>query len=100
MFIIPISRITPAAMGNTQETAQQTANSGVPFSEILASAYKNAQETREIAQNGTQQLALGEVDDLHTMMINSTKATAAIEFTVELTSRAVSAYKEILQMQI
>ena len=43
---------------------------------------------------------MGDVSSLHSMMINSAMEATAVETVVQLTSRAVSAYKEIMQMQI
>ena len=43
---------------------------------------------------------MGDVASLHNMMINSAMEATAVETAVQLTSRAVSAYKEIMQMQI
>ena len=43
---------------------------------------------------------MGDVASLHNMMINSVMEATAVETAVQLTSRAVSAYKEIMQMQI
>ena len=45
-------------------------------------------------------LAMGRTDDLAAISINSAKAAVALEMTVQVASRAVTAYKEILQMQI
>ena len=45
-------------------------------------------------------LAMGNVDDLHTALIQAEQAATAIEFTTQLTSRAVSAYNQIMGMQI
>ncbi len=99
MFIVPISQITPVSVQST-EAVGKTEKAALPFADVLASAIETAKETRKIAQEDSYRLAMGEMDDLHTMMINSSKATAALEFTVELTSRAVSAYNEILRMQV
>ena len=101
MFIVPISQMSPVTLEKT--TSVETgvgAESSVPFADVLASAIEATKETMAVAQQDSYRLAMGEMDDLHTMMINSTKATAALELTVEVTSRAVSAYNEILRMQV
>ena len=45
-------------------------------------------------------LAAGEVDNLHTALIQAEQSAAAIEFTTQLASKAVSAYNQIMGMQI
>ena len=99
MFIIPISQMPPIGFSDSKVTNTPD-STGIPFANILSDAIQNAKETQAISQQDAYNLAMGEMDDLHTMMINSSKATAAMEFTVELTGRAVSAYNEILRMQV
>lgn len=45
-------------------------------------------------------LSLGETDDLHTVMIQAEQTAAAVEFTTQLTSKAVNAYNQIMGMQV
>lgn len=98
MFIVPISQMPP--IGTSQKVTETPDGSGVPFANILSDAIQNARETQAVSQQSGYDLAMGNMDDLHTMMINSSKAATAMEFTVELTGRAVNAYNEILRMQV
>ena len=100
MFIVPISPMEP--IGNQKEVAQvQSQNQGgIPFGDILRETMQNFQETQKVAQEDAYNLAMGTAGDLAVISINSAKATAALELTVETASRAINAYKEILQMQI
>lgn len=41
-----------------------------------------------------------QIDNLHTALIQAEQSAAAIEFTTQLTSKAVSAYTQIMGMQI
>ena len=43
---------------------------------------------------------MGYSDDIESAMIDATKASTAIELTTQITTRAVNAYKSILEMQI
>ncbi|WP_458862829.1 flagellar hook-basal body complex protein FliE [Acidaminobacterium chupaoyuni] len=70
------------------------------FSDILSESMKQTEQLSEIAENDGIRLAAGDAEDLSQIQINALKAEAAIQTTVQLTSRAVNAYKEILQMQI
>ena len=102
MFRFFIDKIVPSALVmQEKDTNLEAKSSGaLPFSDILTSAIDNMQETAKVSQEDSYKLAMGDIDDLHTMMINSAKAATAMEFTVEVTTRAVSAYNEILRMQI
>lgn len=102
MFIIPLSQL-PLIDGAKETQGVNALNeSNVPFAQMLEDSIANLQETQAIADKDALDLALGADDavDLHTMMIHSAALESAVKTTVQLTSRAVSAYKEIMQMQI
>ena len=97
-YIVPLSNL-PAIQGDSKvETPTQ--NGGIPFREVMQKAVQSLQESQQLAAQDAYELAQGNSADLHTIMIHSAMETAAVEATVQLTSRAVSAYKEIMQMQI
>lgn len=102
MFIVPLSQLPSLfpqveGAGNVQGLSS---GQGVPFVDMLKSAIQNMEETRAVAAQDSVKLAMGEVDDLHTLQINAQKAGLATDFAIGLTSRALSAYKEIANMQI
>ena len=88
MYIVPLSNLPTVQSGSAGETSAQSG--GLPFREVMQQA----------AAQDTYDLAYGNSADLHTIMIHSAMETTAVETVVQLTSRAVSAYKEIMQMQI
>lgn len=103
MFIVPISRMPSVGSLEQLQAVQQppeTGGSSVPFANLLSDAMDTVRETQAQSQQDAMNLALGQMDDLHTMQINSQKAAMAMEFTTELTTRAVNAYNEILRMQV
>ena len=102
MFIIPLSQVSSLfPTGEAQGAAGATQTQAtVPFADMLKDAMRTMQETRAVANEDSVNLALGQTDDLHTMQINSVKAATAVEFTTGLASRALSAYNEIIRMQI
>lgn len=70
------------------------------FGQIFKNAFETLEETQEQAKEDSYNMAMGDYDNLHQMMINSEKAATALELTTQITSRAVSAYNEIMHMQI
>ena len=100
MFIVPISPMEPIGSQRELTQAQASGEGQIPFGDILKQSMQNLQETQRVAQEDAYNLAMGSADDLAAIAINSAKATAALELTVETTSRALSAYKEILQTQL
>lgn len=101
MYIVPLTGLEPVR-SMTEPTAAPSAaqSAGIPFAQSLANAMKNLEQTQQVSQNDAYQLALGNTDDLHTMQINSIKSTAAVEMAVGATSRVLSAYNEVMRMQI
>ena len=96
--IVPISGMKPLFEQNAQGAVRQETT--MPFSNILQESLQNLQQAQEVAAQDSYNLAMGNADDLHSIMIHSAQATAALEMTVQVASRAMNAYKEILQMQI
>jgi len=97
--IIPISQMEPLFQ-HKAASEETSAVSGIPFADILQESIQTMQETQKASTQDAYDLAMGNSDDLAGIMIRSAQATAALEMTVQVASRAVNAYKEILQMQV
>jgi len=102
LFIIPMAQLPSISSVGQNAQPQQAANNNlnIPFADIFKETLANYQEAQQVSSEDAYNLAMGLTDDLHTVMINAEKATAALELTVQLTSKAVNAYKEIMQMQV
>lgn len=101
LFIVPLSplpSIFPEAP-NLQEQ-QNSLVTNIPFANVLSDAIKNMEQVQSISQQDSYNLALGKTDDLHTIQINSLKASTAINFTTALTGKVLSTYNEIMRMSI
>ena len=101
MFIVPITKmdsVIPSDQVNVTpggKTAQ-----GPQFKDMLKAAVREADQAIKDTQEMDVNLAAGQVDNLHTALIQAEKSAAAIEFTTQLTSKAVNAYNQIMGMQI
>ncbi|MCG8539824.1 MAG: flagellar hook-basal body complex protein FliE [Clostridia bacterium] len=47
-----------------------------------------------------QMLAVGEIDNIHDVMISSQKAEIALQFAISVKNKVMDAYKEIMRMQV
>ncbi len=72
----------------------------VPFQNILTDLISETQAAMEVSQTDSYNLAMGEVDNLAQVQINSLKSSTLLQTTVQVTTRAVNAYKEIMSMQL
>ena len=70
------------------------------FGSFLKEAIREADQALQETSEMDRKLALGEIDDLHSAMIQAEQSAAAVEFTTQLTSKAVSAYNQIMGMQV
>lgn len=102
MYIVPLNGlITPLETMSQQENTKPVLNDGEPsFTDVFKEAFQNVQDTQETMQSDNVKLALGEIDDLHTININRAKATLAVDTFVALKNSAVEAYNEIIRMSI
>jgi len=97
--IEPIQKMRFTAIGEAGEAAGG-GESSVPFANVLKDAISEYSSLQAEEDAVSQALALGELDDPAQMVIASMKAEAALQTTVQLTSRMVNTYKEIMQMQV
>jgi len=66
---------------------------------VLKEAVREADQAIKDTQIMDMKLASGQVDNLHTALIQAEK-TAAVEFTTQITTKAVNAYNQIMGMQV
>jgi flagellar hook-basal body complex protein FliE len=92
-----------AALGGvadaTATTGTQTAG-GSDFASILSSSLDQLQATQSNADALAQQAATGDLTDVSDYMIASNEASLATQTVVALKNQAVSAFNEIMRMQV
>lgn len=97
--IAPIGSLQPLD-GVGKAPAVSAPSSKIPFADLLSQAIQDVEAAQQATAPDAQGLVLGTSDDLHNVMIRSAMEATAIETAVELTTRVVGAYKEIMQMQV
>ena len=100
MFITPMTPLGEISGLKPIQTDQAKSGNEVPFKEIFTTAIQNLRETEVVSNNDTALLSLGDIDDLHTLGIDATKAYLAERLVVELRNRAMEAYSEIMRMNM
>ncbi len=88
-------------LGNTHATGAGTvrgaeAAGGSGFSQILASLSGSSAN----ADNAISQLATGQDNDLHDVMLSVESEGLAFDLAVQIRNRLVDAYSEIFRMQV
>jgi flagellar hook-basal body complex protein FliE len=70
------------------------------FADLISSSIGTVEQATQNATNATQQFLSGENEDLHTVAIAQQKADITSELFLQLRNKAVSAYQEIMKMQL
>lgn len=102
MYIVPLSNLPTVQSGSAGETSAQSG--GLPFREVMQQAVQSLQESQQAAAQDTYDLAYGNSADLHTiydpLWPMESQQQVRNPFVQLNPPGAVSAYKEIMQMQI
>ncbi|MRG85404.1 flagellar hook-basal body complex protein FliE [Salinibacillus xinjiangensis] len=70
------------------------------FSQSLKNAIDKVNDSQIKSDQMTTALAKGEIDNLHDVMISAQKASITLQTAVEVQSKAIEAYKEVMRMQL
>ena len=100
MFIVPISSsIQPVeSIFDREDTKLETKEDTPQFSDVFKEIFGEVQETQKTLQEDAVRLTMGEIDDLHTIYNNMTKASVAVETFVAVKDAVVNAYNSVLQI--
>ena len=99
MFIVPITPMEKMDFSSTEKVTTAKDVTENAFSSILDSAIESFKEADKLSDIDGAGLSLGNADDLAQIQINMLKAETMLQTTVQITSRAVNAYKEIILKQ-
>jgi len=79
-------------------TARTEQNTG--FADLLKQALNDVQSLEGQNNQNNYLLASGQMDNLHSVMIDLEKADVALQFTLQVRNRIIEAYQEIMRMQL
>jgi flagellar hook-basal body complex protein FliE len=103
---MPIASFNPITTGmvdlpslfgsNTEKTEDATAG----FSDIFSNIYGEMTESQATLQADAVKLINGDIDDLHTIYNDMTKAQLAVETFVAVKNTVVESFQRIMQTQM
>ena len=102
MFIVPInSSMRPIESLFEDNSVLDVQDQDKPqFSDVFKEIFTEVQETQKTMQEDSLRLDMGEIDDLHTIYNNMTKASVAVDTFVAVKDAVVNAYDRIIQMSM
>lgn len=95
-MINPISQINSI---NGISTSSTTNNTG-SFGDILKTAITDVNNLQLKSQQDDQMLITGDINNIHNVMIDATKADIALELTIQIKNKILDAYQEIMRMPV
>lgn len=106
MFIVPISStintsgINSFNLDSVKKTNESDENNGLGFKELFQDVVSNVEKTEAATKEDAYKLSIGEMDDVHTMIINAAKADVALQTMVQLRNKFLDAYSEVMRTNI
>jgi flagellar hook-basal body complex protein FliE len=97
--MLPVSNIAPIPIPDSLTPAGTTDSSNA-FASILKNTIGSLQSAQNNADTAVQQFLTGESDDLHTTVLATQRADMAFELGLQVRNKVVSAYQEIMKMQL
>lgn len=70
------------------------------FSSILKDTISSLQSTQNDADSAVNKFLTGENDDIHTTVLATQRADLAFELGLQVRNKVVSAYQEVMKMQL
>ncbi len=96
MRINPIPLVIPEG-GKSQKVGNQEA--ALSFGDFFSNALEEVNQLQVNSSEMTKKMVLGEVEDIHQVMIAAEKASLSLNLTVQIRNKLVEAYQEISRMQ-
>ena len=91
-----IQPIAPIEIGG----ASPSSASGSEFRNVLESAIDQVENARSNANQNVQNFLSGEGDDLHSTVLSVQRADLEFQMLMQVRNKVVSAYQEIMRMQM
>ena len=93
--LVPVEAITEAARAGQASSVKQA-----DFGDWMTNQINTTDIKIKEAESQVQQLALGEADNLHQVMIALTTAKTSFELTVQIRNRLLEGFQEVMRMNI
>jgi flagellar hook-basal body complex protein FliE len=94
----PILPISSVRLPDTISSVTQPKGTG--FGDVFASAVQTVETAGQNAAASTQRFLSGEGEELHTTILATQKAELSFELFMQARNKVVSAYQEIMRMQM
>jgi flagellar hook-basal body complex protein FliE len=100
--IVPIALANPATAIQTPAAAavSRAADQGSTFQSMFQKAVNTVEGFQNTADNAVQDFLSGNNEDVHTAIIATQRADLSFELFTQVRNKVVSAYQELMRMQV
>lgn len=99
--MLSVLRATSAQAGSRVAEAQGTAAGGVDFAQVLQNSIAQVNQTQQQAEGMAANFAAGDGNaNLHEVMIALQKANVSFQEMVQVRNKLVTAYHDVMNMQV
>lgn len=95
--IVPISGVIPPVAA---PAAGAASSSGGAFQDVLTKAISTVESFSQDAAASTQRFLSGEGEELHTAIMAAQRAELSLDLFLQVRNKVVSAYQEVMKMQL
>src|SRR5580698_6903746 len=96
---LKLSGLTPPAPIELPSTGSSS-SAGTSFKDILGSAIQQVEGARASADQSVNQFLSGDGGDLHSVILSSQRAELEFQMFLQVRNKVVSAYQEVMRMQM
>lgn len=93
------STAAPAA-GAGAGTAPSGASPGLSFEQLMTRMLQEADQPQQAVTQDMNRLLAGDMNNIHDVAINVAKADVAFRLVMEVRDKLISAYQEVMRMQV
>lgn len=97
----PITRIGGQGLAPLKPAVDNRINEdGQSFADTLEKFVSDVNSLQNQMDKSIEQLAAGEIEDVHQVMIAVEQANTAMEFMLEIRNKIIEAYQEVMRMPV
>ena len=99
---LSISNITPVAPLGANDPLSSIGERGKPgeFQKVLDGAINGVESLNSDASDSVQRFLTGETEELHSVALAAKRAEVAFQLGLQVRNKVISAYQEIMRMQL
>ncbi len=97
---INLQNVTERLLNSQIIRRPEPEKTGESFSETLENAISQVSKLHKAAEKASVDLAVGKAEDIHKTMIALEKADVSLQLMMQIRNKIVSAYEEIMRMQL